>query len=170
MFSHHIHAERNVLFSVMSPVFRLVTAYGYSEVHFVHRLASHSWRTDVRYDCLQAGKTSSPSSMRRLSDMPAYGQIDDPLIEPFSALSSSLGDPAVTLSPGAATQGSTSRNSVGYIPESFGALGLAAKLRAKTAQRADGEAAGPPRRDLFQTMIDIVEGDDSIDITNMVSP
>ncbi|CAM6114867.1 unnamed protein product [Calypogeia fissa] len=116
----------------------------------------------------QVGTPSTPTSMRRLSDMPVNGQIDDALIEPFMALSSTLGDMAVNSSPGAGTQGSASKGSTSHPPlESVGAMSLAVKLRAKTAQRVDGEAAGPPRRDLFQTMIDIVEGDDNIDITNI---
>jgi hypothetical protein len=109
---------------------------------------------------------NTPTSMRRLSEMASGSQIDDNLIEAFRE--STIGDRAVTQSPGAATQGSTSKGpSSPPRLESGGSLGLAAKLRAKTAQNRNGETAGPPRRDLFQTMIDIVEGGDDIDITNV---
>ncbi|KAG6553054.1 hypothetical protein Mapa_005391 [Marchantia paleacea] len=118
----------------------------------------------------QAGKLSTPSSLSRFIDTPADGMIDDLFgDDSFTPVNSSQVDGAHTHTPGATTQGSVSKGT-SVTPSTDGVVGnvFAAKLKLRMAQKkVEGEAAGSAKKDLFQTMIDVVEDDESIDIPHL---
>ncbi|KAL3692966.1 hypothetical protein R1sor_006617 [Riccia sorocarpa] len=115
----------------------------------------------------QSRKMSTASSLSRFIDTPADGSLDDLFVdESFTPLNNSSVDGPFLHTPGATTQGSVSRETPVSPMDSAGGSELAAKLKAKIAQRKE---AGITKKDLFPSMsvIDVVEDDDSIDIPHM---
>lgn len=90
--------------------------------------------------------------------------------ESFTPVNSSQVDGAHTHTPGAMSQSSVSKGGSVTSTDGVGGNVFAAKLKLRMAQKkVEGEAAGSAKKDLFQTMIDVVEDDESIDIPHLVS-
>ncbi|KAL2634846.1 hypothetical protein R1flu_006325 [Riccia fluitans] len=118
------------------------------------------------YHTPQSRRLSTTSSLSRFIDTPADGSLDDLFDDSFTPVNNSSVDGPLGYTPGATSQVSVSRETPVTPSDSAGGSELAAKLKAKIAQRKEAFSA---KKDLFPSVsvMDVVEDDDSIDIPHL---